>query len=136
MSDADLTAVHAEIERDVKAYSDTFVRANHAQDASLMREWLHLPAMVFGTGSARLLATPEDVDAQYQAGIDALRGTGYADSALSDFEITVLNPTTALVRCHCVRSKRDGSVLQEFEAGYLVAKNAERWQVTALISRR
>ena len=55
---------------------------------------------------------------------------------LSDFEIAGLNPTTASVRCHCVRSKGDGSVLQEFEAGYLVVNNGERWQIAALIRRR
>lgn len=136
MTTADLDQLKAEIERDVKAYSDTFVRANHEDDPSLMRPWMRLPVLALGTGSVRVLSTPEDVDGVYGAGVEALKGTGYADSKLSDFTITVLNPTTALALCHCVRTKEDGSVLQEFEASYLVAKGEDRWQIAALISRR
>ncbi|HJN93392.1 MAG TPA: hypothetical protein QGF05_11815 [Dehalococcoidia bacterium] len=132
----DPTTLHAAIEHDVKAYSDTFVRANQEDDPSLMRPWLHLPVLILGNGTARALTTLEEVDAQYAAGVAALRDTDYADSLLSDFRITVLNPTTAFVLCHCVRSNADGSVHQEFEASYVVVKSDDHWRVASLISRR
>ena len=132
----DLSTLHAEIEHDVKAYSDTFVRANHENDPSLMRPWMHLPVLILGDDTAIALTTFEEVDARYAEGIADLRDTDYADSLLSEFEITVLNPTTAFVLCHCVRSNADGSVHQEFEASYVAVKGPDRWQIASLISRR
>jgi hypothetical protein len=135
MPNEDLSTLQAAIEHDVKAYSDTFVRANHENDPSLMRPWMHLPVLILGTGTALALTTLEDVDARYAEGVAALRRTDYANSLLSDFEITVLNPTTAFVLCHCVRSNADGSVHQEFEASYVVVKGPDRWQIASLIPR-
>jgi hypothetical protein len=136
MPNEDLSTLQAAIEHDVKAYSDTFVRANHENDPSLMRPWMHLPVLILGTGAALALTTLEEVDARYAEGVAALRDTDYANSLLSDFEITVLNPTTAFVLCHCVRSNVDGSVHQEFEASYVVVKGPDRWQIASLIPRR
>jgi hypothetical protein len=132
----DQDTFEAEIERDVQGYNSAFVKAVHAGDPSLMRPWMRLPVTVFGTGTVRTLATPEDVDAQYGRGIEALKDTGYKVSILSDFGIQVLNATTALVRCRAVRERADGSVIAAFDACYIVARGEERWQIACLISRR
>ncbi len=126
----------AEIELDVQGYNSAFIAANHEGKPSLMRPWMRLPVTIFGNGSVRILATPEDVDAQYAGAVEALKGTGYERSILSDFEIDVLNPTTAMVKCHAVRERADGSVVAAFDAGYIVARGEEHWQVACLISRR
>ncbi len=133
---SNLETLRAEIERDVQGYNSAFMAANHADDPSLMRPWMRLPVTVFGSGSIRILATPEDVDAQYAGGIEALKGTGYERSILSDFAIDVLNPATAMVKCRAVRERADGSVIAAFDAAYIVARGEEHWQVACLISRR
>jgi hypothetical protein len=136
MATPSLDELAAEVERDIQGYNSAFVEANHRGDPTLMRPWMRLPVTVFGNGTVRMLETPEDVDAQYGRGVDALKGTGYARSILSGFAIRVLNPTTALVECRAVRERADGSVIAAFEATYIMAKGEERWQVACLISRR
>jgi hypothetical protein len=132
----DANPLAAEIERDVQGYNSAFVKAVHAGDPSLMRSWMRLPVTVFGTGTVRILATPDDVDAQYGRGIEALKDSGYKLSILSDFDVQVLNATTALVKCRAVRERADGSVIAAFDTCYIVARGEERWQIACLISRR
>jgi len=136
MTEANTGDLAAEVERDIQGYNSAFVKANHDGDPSLMRPWMRLPVTTYGNGSVRVLATPEDIDAQYGAAVDALKGTGYQRSILSDFDITVMNPTTALVSCRAVRERADGSVIQAFDASYIMVRGDDRWQVASLISRR
>lgn len=136
MVETDLGGLAAEVERDLKGYNEAFVQANRDDAPSLMRPWMRLPVMRFGNGSVVEVATPQALDAMYGRMVDGLKGTGYLRSVLSDFHIDVLNPTTALVRCHAVRETTDGSVIEAFEAAYLMARGEDRWQVACLISRR
>ena len=136
MTEANLRGLAVDVERDIQGYNSAFVEANHRGDPSLMRPWMRLPVMVFGNGSVRVLSTPEDVDAQYGAAVEALKDTGYQRSVLSDFEISVMNPTTAVVSCRAVRERADGSVIQAFDASYIMVRGDDRWQVASLISRR
>lgn len=136
MTEATTSDLAAEVERDIQGYNSAFVKANHDGDPSLMRPWMRLPVMVYGNGSVRMLAAPEDVDAQYDAAVQALKGTGYERSILSDFAIAVMNPTTAFVSCRAVRERADGSVIQAFDASYIMVRGDDRWQVASLISRR
>ncbi|MDA0364560.1 MAG: hypothetical protein O3B31_06735 [Chloroflexi bacterium] len=136
MVETGLEGLSAEVERDLKGYNEAFVQANRDDDPSLMRLWMRLPLMRFGNGSVAEVATPQAVDAMYGRMVDGLKGTGYVRSVLSDFHVDVLNPTTALVRCHAVRERADGSVIEAFEAAYLMARAEDRWQVACLISRR
>jgi hypothetical protein len=101
-----------------------------------MQPWMRLPVMRFGNGSVQASTTAEEVDALYGRMVEALKGTGYARSVLSDFEITVLNQTTVLVLCDAVREKADGSVLEAFDTAYLMARDEYHWQVSCLIRRR
>lgn len=128
--------VAADIERDVQGYNSAFVESIHSRNPSLMREWMRLPVTLFGNGVVRTLATPEDIDAQYGAGADALRETDYKISVLSDFAIDLLNSTTALVKCRAVRYRSDDSVIAAFDACYIVVRGDDRWQIASLISRR
>jgi len=136
MAESKTDDLNAEVVRDLQNYNAAFVRANHEDDASLMRPWMRLPVMRFGNGSVHAIATAEELDATYQRMVDGLKGTGYRQSILSDFEVDMLNPTTALVRCHAVREKADGTVLESFEAAYIMARGDEHWQVACLIGRR
>ena len=136
MVDDGLEAVRAEVERDLQGYNAAFVQANHDGDSTLMRPWMRVPVMRFGTGSVAALTTVKEVDALYGQMVDGLKGTGYERSVLSDFDVTVLNPTTALVRCHAVRERADGGVIAAFEAAYLMARGEDHWQVACLIGRR
>jgi hypothetical protein len=136
MAETNLQELAADVERDIQGYNAAFVEANHKGDPSLMRPWMRLPVTVFGNGSVRMLSAPEDVDAQYGAAVQALKDTGYRRSILSDFDIAVMNPTTALVNCHAVRERADGSVIQAFDASYIMVRGEAHWQVAGLISRR
>lgn len=126
----------AEVERDLQRYNAAFIQANADDDPTLMLPWMHRPVMRFGIGAVSSAATDNDVTAMYQRMIDGLKGTGYAKSTLSDFDVTILNPTTAIVRCHAVRERTDGTTVEEFDTAYLMAKPNDHWQVAALISRR
>jgi hypothetical protein len=136
MAEPDLQALAPGVERDLQGYNSAFVRVNHEGDPSLMRPWMRLPVLMFGNGSVRVLSTPEDIDANYARGAAALKGTGYTRSILSDFVITVLNPTTAVVHCRAVRERADASVIAAFDATYVMARGEDRWQVACLVSRR
>lgn len=136
MTPTNLDDLAAEVERDIQGYNSAFVRVNHEGDPTLMRPWMRLPVMVFGNGLVRVLAKPEYIDAQYARSAEALKGTGYQRSVLSDFDIMVMNPTTALVSCRAVRERADGSVIEAFDASYIMVRGDDRWQVASLISRR
>lgn len=136
MADETSTQTASEVVRDLEGYNAAFVRANHEGDPSLMRPWMRLPVTRFGNGAVTTVSTPEEIDAMYGRMVDGLKGTGYVRSILSGFDVDVLNPTTALVRCHAVRERADGGVIEAFEAAYILARGEEHWQVAALISRR
>lgn len=124
------------MERDLKRYNEAFGQANRDDDASLMLPWMRLPVTRYGNGSIATYVTTEDAEAMYRSMVDRLKGTGYIGSVLSDFDIVVLNPTTAFVRCHAVRQAEGDGIVEEFDAAYLMALTDDRWQVAALISRR
>lgn len=130
------SALAADVERDLQRYNAAFIQANLDDNPALMLPWLRRPVMRFGIGTVLSAATPDDVTAMYQRMIDGLKGTGYARSILSDFNITELNPTTAMVRCHAVRQRADDTTVEEFEAAYIMTLADDRWQVSCLMSQR
>lgn len=128
--------IAADVERDLQRYNAAFVQANLDDNPALMLPWMRRPVMRFGIGTVLSAATPDDVTAMYQRMIDGLKGTGYARSILSDFDVTELNPTTAMVRCHAVRERADGTPVEQFEAAYIMTLDDDRWQVSCLMSQR
>ena len=130
--------VESEVQRDLEGYNAAFVQANLTDDPTLMRPWMRPPVIRFGQTpeQSSTATTLDDVDAMYRRMVDGLKGTGYTRSVLSDFEVTLLNPATALVRCHAVREGQAGAVVQEFDAAYIMARGPDRWQVACLISQR
>jgi len=136
MADAAAESTLEEVERDIQRYNSAFIEVNRSGDSSLMRPWMRLPVMVFRNGSVLALTTHDELDAHYGRMAGALNGTGYERSILDNFAITLVNPTTALVNCHARRLKTDGSVLQEFDASYIMARDVDHWRVACLLSRR
>ncbi|MGD9934770.1 MAG: hypothetical protein AB7T37_13780 [Dehalococcoidia bacterium] len=136
MAEANEMSGVKEVERDIQRYNAAFIEVNRTGDATLMRPWMRLPVMVFGNGSVRALTTHEELDAHYGRMAEALNGTGYEKSILDDFAITLPNSTTALVNCHARRLKTDGTVLQEFDATHIMARDEDHWRVACLLSRR
>jgi hypothetical protein len=130
--------VQSEVQRDIEGYNAAFVQANLKDDPTLMRPWMRVPVVRFGMTpeQSSTASTLDEVDAMYRRMVDGLKGTGYTRSVLSDFDITLLNPSTALVRCHAVREGTAGAVVQEFDAAYIMARGSDRWQVASLISQR
>ena len=136
MADENTAPDVAEVERDIQRYNAAFIEVNRTGDASLMRPWMRLPVLVFRNGSVLALTTRDELDAHYARMAEALNGTGYERSILDNFAITLVNPTTALVNCHARRLRTDGSVIQEFDASYLMARDADHWRVACLLSKR
>lgn len=138
MSQDEVADLAAEAERDLQGYNSAFIRANHEDNPSLMRPWLRLPVTRFGNapGSATTASTPEEADAMWGRMVDGLKGTGYERSILDNFEVSLINRSTALIRCHGVRERADGSVILEFDTAYILARGDDRWQVSALISQQ
>ena len=136
MADEHVLSGIEEAERDIQRYNAAFIEVNRTGDASLMRPWMRLPVIVFRNGFVDALTTHEELDAHYGRMAEALNGTGYERSILDNFAITLVNPTTALVNCHARRLKTDGTVLQEFDASYVMARDADHWRVACLLSRR
>lgn len=132
----ELQAMAPEVEADLQRYNAAFVQANSNDDPSLMLPWLRVPVMRYAAGSVLAMTTPAEVEAMYRSMVDRLKGTGYSRSVLSDFDVDVLNATTAVVKCHAVREQTGGGVVEEFEAGYVMVRGDEHWQVASLISRR
>lgn len=138
MTDDEQTAIATEVEHTVQGYNSAFIRANHEDDPTLMLPWLRIPFSRFpaAPGSATTATDLAEVEAIYRGMVDGLKGTGYERSILSDFNVEVLNASTALARCHGVRLRTDGSTIVEFDTAYLVARGPEGWQIAALVGRR
>ena len=138
MAEIDRAALAAEVERTVQAYNAAFIEANEQDDPSLMLPWLRIPFSRFppAPGSASTATTTGEAEAIYRAMVDGLKDTGYEKSILGDFDVEVLNPATAIARCHGVRLRHDGSPIVEFDTAYLVTHTQEGWRIAALISRR
>ncbi len=132
----DLQSLAPAVEADLQRYNAAFVQANRDDDPSLMLPWLRVPVMRTAADSVLTMSTPAEVEAMYRSMVDRLKGTGYERSLLSDFEVDVINASTAVVRCHAVREQTGGGIVEEFDAGYLMVRGDEHWQVAALISRR
>ena len=72
----------------------------------------------------------------YGRGMPGLVDSGYADSRLYDFDVTMLNDGSALAKCQCDRMKTDGSQLAHFTPQYLVArgKEAGQWLIVGMVA--
>jgi hypothetical protein len=110
-----------QVECTVQAYSDSFVLANRTQDATALKEWWHTPAMLmFGDRGIRDLRDDDAVDRLYARMVGGLAGSGYSDSRLFDFEVTLITPSSAMAKCKGRRMRGDGSVLQTLTPAYLL----------------
>ena len=125
-----------QVEANVCAYSDTFVLANRQNDPQLLQQWWGTPGLLLTARGARPLADADAVSAFYGRGMPGLVDSGYADSRLYDFDVTMLNDGSALAKCQCDRMKADGSQLAHFTPQYLVARGKEegQWLIVGMVA--
>ena len=137
MTTQDQQQLAADAIGDLQRYNDAFIQANRDSDPTLMRPWMRLPVIRYRPDGATTVATTlHDIDAMYGAMIDSLADTGYHHSVLSDFQVDLINPGTALIRCHGERLRADGSAVQTFDTAYILARGDHHWQISALLARR
>ena len=123
---SDKTAIEQLLDRYVEAYS--------AKDYTKLREQLQAPFVRFPAGW-EVLETLDDVMKFYREQRDALDAQNYARSQFVQSRITPLAGDRALVDRTYRRYRKDGTVLLEAAAVYVVCKSSGAWKVCGLFPR-
>lgn len=116
----------------IREYSDTFGRAFHAHDPTLLRPYCHVPSMGIGGGTARVIETLEDNDKRWAHALAGLPAD-YDHSVLHTVDVTLMSPTAAWVTADCGRFNTDGTEYARFWASYIAIETDEGWQITTWV---
>lgn len=74
-----------------------------------------------------------EVEDWLQAQADAMSSSGYDRTDVLGTNVRVENATTALVRTHMVRRRRDGSDISELSLTYVLVRGQQGLRVQALV---
>jgi len=110
------------------------VQAYSAKDYDRLREQLQAPFVRFPAGW-EVLNTLDDVIKFYRQQRDALDEQNYARSQFVQSRLTPLAADRVLVDRTYRRYRKDGTVLLEAAAVYVVCKSAGAWKVCGLFPR-
>jgi uncharacterized membrane protein YccC len=113
---------------------DRYVQAYSAKEYAKLREQLQAPFVRFPAGW-EVLNTLDEVMNFYRQQRDALDEQNYARSEFVQSRITALAADRALVDRTYRRYRRDGTLLLEAAAVYVVSKSSGTWKVCGLFPR-
>jgi hypothetical protein len=122
---------------DKAAIEQMFDRYNQAfstKDYPKLREQLQAPFLRF-PASVEVLPTLDDVMDFYRTLWDSLDSQNYARSQLVESRITALAADRALVDGIYRRYRKDGTVLLEASAIYLVSKSSGAWKICGVMAQ-
>jgi NTF2-like protein (DUF6841) len=113
---------------------DRYVQAYSGKDYAKLREQLQAPFVRFPAGW-EVLNTLDDVMNCYKLQRDGWDQQNYARSQFVQSRITALAADRALVDRTYRRYRKDGTVLLEAAAVYVVSKSSGAWKVCGLFPR-
>jgi hypothetical protein len=113
---------------------DRYVQAYSAKDYAKLREQLQAPFLRF-PASVEVLPTIDDVMNYYRTQRDGLDQQNYGRSQFINSRITRLAVARALVNRTYRRYRKDGTVLLEASAVYLVSKSSGAWKICGIVEQ-
>jgi hypothetical protein len=114
-------------------YLDAFAACGRGErDAASLLAYYGVPLLLTSDDGVFGLISDKQVVAAIQRQADAMRTTGYHHSEVLDFEVTVLNATSALCRGSFSRQRGDTSELGRLAATYLVTDGPAGRRISAL----
>jgi len=131
----DKAAREATLRSEVKAAFDRYYEWFSAGRTDLIAENAYnAPAFFLGVDGPDVRITREDVKKRFDTQRKALNAQGYLRSEMLKPTICVLNENAAIVSGRYLRYRKDGSVLGEFGATYIMARMKDGWRVVTLIN--
>ena len=104
------------------------------KDYTKLREYLQAPFMVF-LGELRILDSMDAVAAFYRGARESLDLRGFDHGEIVEKRIVPLAIDRALLNTAYRRYRRDGSLLEEQAAAYLVSKSSGAWRLCGVMSQ-
>jgi hypothetical protein len=114
-------------------YLEAFAACGRGEsDTASLLEYYGVPMLITTADGFYALTTDEQVVAAMQPQVDGMRAASYDHSVILDSEVTVLNPTSALLQATFSRQRSDGSEIQQLTGTYLVTDGAEGRRISVL----
>jgi hypothetical protein len=107
---------------------ERYVQAYSVKDYAGLREYLQAPFVRLPSGW-EVMQTLEEVMSYYRNQRDALDKENYDHSRFIRSKMTVLSPDRVLVDRVYRRYRKDGSLLLEAAAVYVVSKSSGAWKI-------
>jgi hypothetical protein len=115
------------------AYLDAFAACGRGErDTDSLLAYYGVPLLITTDDGFFALMTDEQVIAAIQPQVDGMRAAAYSHSEIIDFEVTVLNATSALYRATFSRRRSDGGEIQKLSATYLVTEGSTGRRISVL----
>ena len=103
------------------AYLDAFAACGRGErDTASLLACYGVPLLLTTDDGCVALTSDDQVVAAVSQQVEGMRAAGYDHSEVLDFEVTVLNATSALYRGTFSRQRRDGGEIGRLTATYLV----------------
>jgi hypothetical protein len=114
-------------------YLEAFAACARGEDdtASLL-DYYGVPLLLTTDGGYLALTSGDQVVATMQQQVDQLRAAAYDRSEVLDFEVSILNSTSALYRQTFSRQRNDGSEISQLTATYFVTIGPIGRRISAL----
>jgi len=127
-------------ESDKAAIAQLFDRYSHAysmKDYAAIRECLQLPfiRLPADTATWNVQGTMDEVMTYYKSHREALDKDNYDHSQYMRTEITALGANRAIVDQIYRRYRKDGTVLLEAAAVYVVSKSSGTWKISGILDQ-
>ena len=113
---------------------DRYVHAYSAKDYVKLREYLQVPFIRF-PATWDVLGTMDELMTYYRNQRDALDKNNYDHSQFVQTRITALAAERALVNQSYRRYRKDGTVLLEAAAIYVVSKSSGTWKICGTLNQ-
>ena len=121
-----------EVAAHIHEYGDTFGRAFHDNDPTLLRPYCHVPSVSFGNGRAFMIHSVEESDERWRRVYEGIP-RDHHHSVLHTVDVMMTDTRTAFVTVDCGRFNNDGEEYHRFWASYITINTDEGWRITTWI---
>jgi hypothetical protein len=122
---------------DVSRWFDEYLGAFAAcgrgeKDIAALLDYYGVPLLLTTDGGFLALTSDDQVVAAVQPQLDGMRAAGYARSEILDYEVTVVNATSALYRGTFSYRRSDGAEIRRVSLTYLVTDGSAGRRISVL----
>jgi hypothetical protein len=128
---------NSDVSRWFGEYLDVFAACGRGErDTASLLAYYGVPLLLTTDEGFFALTSDDQIVAALQQQVDGMRAAAYDRSEVIDFEITVLNSTSALCRGTLARQRSDGGEIGRLTATYLVTDGPVGRRISALAVHR